>query len=134
MAREWLQEEGLSASLVLADMRLPLPIRDETFDGLLSTQVIHHAKLATVLETLSEIWRVLARGGIAFVTVPAHHDPEGDFEEIEPDTFVPLQGGEAGLPHHIFSVEELTAAFYRFKILDLSLRGSTVIAILAMKT
>jgi SAM-dependent methyltransferase len=133
LARQWLQEEGLSASLVLADMRLALPIRDESFEGLLSTQVIHHALHATVLQTIAEIWRVLNWGGIAFVTVPAHHNPEGKFEEIEPNTFVPLQGGEAGLPHHIFSAEELEAAFDRFRILDLSLRGSKVIAILAQK-
>lgn len=83
LARDWLQEEGLPARLVLADMRLPLPFRPETFDGLLSTQVIHHAKLATVLGTIAEIWRVLTWGGIAFVTVPAQHDPDGSFEEIK---------------------------------------------------
>ena len=42
---EWLEDEGLQAGLVSADMRQYLPFEEESFDGLLSTQVIHHALL-----------------------------------------------------------------------------------------
>jgi SAM-dependent methyltransferase len=60
MTRDWLVEEGLVAGVVLADMRRPLPFCDGAFEGLLSTQVIHHAPIAAVRGTIREIWRVLA--------------------------------------------------------------------------
>ena len=133
LARRWLEQERLCAPLVLADMRQPLPFPDEVFDGLLSTQVIHHARLATVIRTAREITRVLKPGGVLFVTVPVGKKTKGGSEEIEPHTFIPLAGSEKGLPHHIFSPEELWALFPQFEVLDLSVRGAKVIALLAVK-
>ena len=46
LARSWLGEEGLEASLVRTDFKSPLPFRDGAFEAMLSTQVIHHALLA----------------------------------------------------------------------------------------
>jgi len=134
MAEEWLQQENQSASLILADMRVEFPFRANTFSGLISTQVIHHAVIDTVKRTIREIGRVIEQGGIAFVTVPSKVDPEDDAVEIEPGTFVPTSGWEAGPPHHIFSPDEFAAEFEGFEILDLSLRGkSEVLAITAQK-
>jgi tellurite methyltransferase len=133
LARQWLDQEHLSAPLVLADMRQPLPFGDETFDGLLSTQVIHHAVLAIVIGTAREIDRVLKPGGVLFVTVPVGKKSAGRSTEIEPNTFVPLTGPEVGLPHHIFKPGELQELFPRFQVLDLSIRGGKVIALLALK-
>ena len=134
MTEEWLLQEGQSASLVLADMRAEFPFRANTFSGLISTQVIHHAVLDTVKRTIREIGRVIEQGGIAFVTVPSKVDPDDDAVEIEPGTFVPTLGWEAGLPHHIFSPDEFAAEFEGFEILDLSLRGkSEVLALTAQK-
>ena len=134
MAEEWLLQEGQSASLILADMRAEFPFRANTFSGLISTQVIHHAVIDTVKRTIREIGRVIKPGGIAFVTVPSKVDPEDDAVEIEPGTFVPTSGWETGLPHHIFSPDEFAAEFEGFEILDLSLRGkSEVLALTAQK-
>jgi len=69
LSSEWLGEEGLQAGLVNADARNFFPFKANSFDGLLSTQVIHHALLSEVRTTIAEIWRVLAEDGIAFVTV-----------------------------------------------------------------
>jgi hypothetical protein len=134
MTQAWLAEEGLAAGIVLADMREPLPFRDGAFEGLLSTQVIHHAPIAAVRGTIREIWRVLASGGMAFVTVSADQDHKEEAREIEPGTFVPLSGPEAGLPHHIFSEEELRSEFQDFYPLETSLRaGGKVLAVMAQK-
>lgn len=134
MAGEWLLQEDQSASLVLADMRVGFPFRANAFSGLISTQVIHHAVIDNVKRTIREIGRVIEGGGIAFVTVPSKVDPEDDAVEIEPGTFVPTSGWEAGLPHHIFSPDEFAAEFEGFEILDISLRGkSEVLALLAQK-
>jgi len=65
---------------------------------------------------------------LALVTVPARTDPEDECVEIEPGTFVPQVGSEKGLPHHIFALDELPALFPQFDVLDLSVRGEVVIA------
>ena len=80
------------------------------------------------------MWRVLASGGLAFVTVSADAAHKEGSREIEPGTFVPLSGPETGLPHHIFSEEELRTEFRDFHSLETSLRaGGKVLAILAHK-
>jgi len=134
MTRAWLAEKGLAAGVVLADMREPLPFCDGAFEGLLSTQVIHHALIAAIRGTIREIWRVLVSGGLAFVTVSADEAHKEGSREIEPGTFVPLSGPEAGLPHHMFSEEELRTEFQDFYPLETSLRAEgKVLAILAQK-
>jgi SAM-dependent methyltransferase len=134
LTQSWLGEGGHEAGLALADTRQPLPFRDGSFQGALSTQVIHHARLAEVRLAIGEILRVLVPGGIAFVTVSGRKDRGIEFEATEPGTFVPLSGPEAGLPHHIFSTDELRAEFYAYEILDVSVRAEgAVLAVLARK-
>lgn len=130
----WLCEEGHRAGLALADTRQPLPFREGSLDAVFSTQVIHHALLEGVRVAIAEIWRILAPGGLAFVTVSGRRDDGVEFEEIEPGTFVPLSGPEAGLPHHIFSVNEVGTEFSRFENLDVSIRADgAVLAVLVRK-
>ena len=67
---EWLESEDLYADLLLGDIRQPLPFRDDSFEAVVSTQVIHHALLEQVLATTKEIQRVVCRGGTIFISVP----------------------------------------------------------------
>lgn len=60
---------------------------------------------------IDEIARILKPGGLVFVTVAARRNQGTRFREIEPDTLVPLDGMEAGLPHHYFTPDTLRAAF-----------------------
>jgi SAM-dependent methyltransferase len=133
LARDWLGKESAGASLVLGDARRPLPFRDSAFDGLLSTQVIHHGLLSTVRKTIAELRRVLRLGGLLFVTVPAQLADGLQYEEIEPGTYVPTSGVEAGVPHHIFSPQRLQGELAGFRALDLSIRESVVLAFLGVK-
>lgn len=134
LTREWLGEEGLNADTLAADVRRSLPFRSRSFDGLLSTQVIHHARISEVRRTIAEIWRILAEGGVAFVTVAGKRHEDETYEEIEPNTYLPLDGMEKGLPHHIFTEEELGQEFQAFQIMGISRRAAgKVIAIWVMK-
>lgn len=134
LAQTWMREEGREPILALGDTREPLPFRDNCIQCVLSTQVIHHARINAVRLAIEEIWRVLEPGGLAFVTVSGRRDPGLEFEEIEAGTFVPLSGPEAGLAHHIFTVEELRSEFQSFRILELSVRAEgAVLAVLAQK-
>jgi len=132
--QEWAEREAYRPLLVLADMRMPLPFKPSSFDGVFSTQVIHHARLAKIRRTIQEIFRVLGSGGAAFITVSGKLDDDILHKEIEPGTFVPLSGSEKGVPHHIFSEGELQEAFGNFLIKEISSRaGGKVLAVLARK-
>jgi SAM-dependent methyltransferase len=138
LSREWLQRSGLGGNLFLSDMRFPFPLADACCDALVSTQVIHHAVLETVLFTVSEITRVVRPGGLVLVTVPVYRprEPGSEFhesDEIEYHTFVPLSGTEKGLPHHLFTLEEFAACFPAFDILSVEERGDVVIILIARK-
>jgi len=122
LTREWLDEEELSGNLVCGDMRHNLPFKTGIFDGIISTQVIHHALLAEIRHTISEIWRVMNSGGIAFITVAGRKHEDLSYKEIEPGTYLPLEGTEKGLPHHIFNEEELCQEFKNFQIQDVGPR------------
>ena len=122
LTREWLDEEALSANLVCGDIRHNLPFKAGIFDGLISTQVIHHALLAEIRHTISEIWRVMINGGIAFITVAGKKHEDLSYKEIEPGTYLPLEGTEKGLPHHIFTEKELCQEFNNFYIQDVGPR------------
>jgi SAM-dependent methyltransferase len=136
LTREWLQEKELTAGLVFSDMRNPLPFADQSFDAVLSTQVIHHARLNTVIEIAKEINRITRIHGRILISVPTHVAVLKDSQElleIEPNTFVPAAGSEKGLPHHIFSPDEFRNIFPHFQVLDLREFDGVVIALTAEK-
>lgn len=116
IARQWLAEEGLSADLRLQNMEEELPYEDAFFDAVISVQAIHHARVVTIRKIVSEIWRVLRQGGFLFITVPTLRNQASTFKQIEPNTYVPLDGPEKGLAHHYFTEEELRTVFKSFDI------------------
>jgi len=65
---------------------------------------------------------VMADGGIAFVTVAGKKHEDIPYNKIESGTYVPLEGSEKGLPHHIFTEDELCREFELFQIQEISLR------------
>ena len=123
LTRNWLDRENYQAGLICADTRQHFPFTSNCFNGLISTQVIHHALLAEIRVTIKEIGRILSRGGLAFISVAAKTHDDESYQEIEPGTFLPLDGTEKGLPHHIFSEEELRLEFNQFEILSIGLQA-----------
>jgi len=136
MTRQWLKEDRLDAALVLADMRRPLPFADRVFDAVLSTQVIHHALFATVAETAREIERIVRPNGMILISVPARKaimEDSAKHDEIEPNTFVPTDGMEKGLPHHLFTSDEFRAIFPGFDVMELKVIDERVIVLQALR-
>ena len=123
MSKEWLKNEKLAATLKIHDMTEKLPFKDNFFDGIVAIQVIHHANIETIQKIISEIYRVLNKGGLVFVTVPAYNGPitgvrKGSWtmKKIASRTYIPLDGIEKGLPHYFFRQKELVREFKKFKI------------------
>ena len=121
IAKNWLKSEGVTADLHRQEMTEEFPYADNFFDAVLSIQVIHHAEAAAIKRTIKEVERVLKKGGFIFITVPNGRTQGKEFAQIEPDTFIPLDGPEKGLPHHYFTTGELKRFFQNFLITDLHL-------------
>jgi cyclopropane fatty-acyl-phospholipid synthase-like methyltransferase len=115
----WLANEGLVADLRLQSMTEKLPYANDQFDAVISIQVIHHADITTIRSIVKEVERVLKSGGLLFITVPKLRNQGTTFEQIEPGTFIPLDGPEKGVPHHYFTPDELRCVFFRFEITDI---------------
>ena len=133
LTQQWLGQEGLSATLHVHDITEPLTFEDASFDAVISTQVIHHATLAAIKGIIREIERVLKEQGLVFITVPSLRNQGTRFEEVEPNTFVPLDGAEKGLPHHYFTPEELREVFGGFDVLDIHLDAVNHYCLSALK-
>ncbi len=116
-----LANEGLAADLQIRSMTEKLPYDNASLDAVISVQVIHHARVAAIRGIVGEIARVLKRGGFVFVTVPKIRVQGITFKEVEPGTFIPLDGIEKGLPHHYFTAEELRELFSDFNVTDIHL-------------
>ncbi|UCE12646.1 MAG: class I SAM-dependent methyltransferase [Candidatus Heimdallarchaeota archaeon] len=112
-----LDKKGLTAHVTLHDM-ISLPYDSQYFDAVISVQVIHHNKLNEIKKTITEITRVLKPKGVIWITVPVSKHFE-NYKEIEPNTLVPLDGLECGLPHHYFKQDEFPKLFHCFSILDI---------------
>ncbi|MFX0182303.1 MAG: class I SAM-dependent methyltransferase [Candidatus Hodarchaeota archaeon] len=128
-----LSEKNLTAHLTLHDM-VNLPYDNDYFDAIISIQVIHHNKLSDILKTIQELNRVLRVGGLVWITVPVSKDAIGtQFKEIEPQTFIPLNGQEKGLLHHYFTKDELIELFPSFSIVELHIDQFNHYSLIAKK-
>ena len=80
---------------------------------------IHHADIQSIKLSVKEITRVLKPGGFLFVTVPKLVNQARNYRQIEPNTLVPLDGAEKGLPHHYFTPQEMREVFAEFNVTDI---------------
>ena len=98
-----IHEKGLAEAKILADS----PI-----------QVINHHRIDEIRHTVQEIRRVLRAEGYLFVTVGTDRHPPRpgapESVEVEPHTYVPLDGHEKGVPHHDFDMNELLGLLVQF--------------------
>jgi SAM-dependent methyltransferase len=139
LAREWLEEEGLQAKIIMHQMEKRFPYEDSFFDAVISTQVIHHNRLREILFTVSEIERVLRSGGILFVSFPIYSEVPSEgmkdwkLEQIESGTYIPHCGPEAGIPHHYFTEEEIYEVFVNFNIQRIHIDDTSHRCVLGIK-
>lgn len=115
VCKKQLAEAGLQAELVECDMA-ELPFPEKHFDGVVASQVIHHADRAALQRIIREISQRLAPGGVfVWKTPTTRHCNCGHGREVEPGTWVnPEQ--EDGIPHHYCTEEEARELLNPFDI------------------
>ncbi|MBI4833074.1 MAG: methyltransferase domain-containing protein [Candidatus Lindowbacteria bacterium] len=116
LTREWLRKENQTAKLKLGSIYEKLPYRNKSFDAIVFTQALHHARIEDIRNAIKEMHRVLRPAGLIFVTVRKPLREYGDVEFIAPLTYVPLSGDEKGLPHYIFDKRRIRKEFANFDI------------------
>lgn len=120
-----IEKAGVGATTVLGRMDA-LPFEAQSFDHVLSWNVIYHGSEAVLLDTISEIRRVLKPGGHFMGTMLSKrrlsHDAAayGNQREISRNAFVhDGASGDKIHPHYYCNAAELTALFSGFELLRL---------------
>jgi len=118
-ARREAAARGLRVGLRQADADA-LPFADESFDYVLSWNVIFHGTMGDVGRRLAEIWRILKPGGLYQGTMLSKRDAQfGRGRPVAPDTFI--RGGDAKAhPHYYCDLAGLAALFAGFELLSLT--------------
>ena len=126
IAKDWLRKNKLKAKLRVGNIYQRLPFPTNFFDGLISTQTLHHNRIRKIRKLVKEIERILKPGGLIFITVskksPLKEIPKEKLWKIKfiaPRTFIPLTHDEKGLIHYWFNKKLLRREFRNFKIYNI---------------
>jgi tellurite methyltransferase len=126
-ARREAAARGLRLSLRQADADA-LPFADDSFDYVLSWNVIFHGTMGDVGRRLAEIWRVLKPGGLYQGTMLSKRDAQfGRGRAVAPDAFIRGSDPKAH-PHYYCDLAGLAALFVGFELLSLTKRSSVALA------
>jgi SAM-dependent methyltransferase len=122
LAREWLHSEGCYADLIAHQMTV-LPFSSDSLGGVISINVLNHGTVADASAAFNEVYRVLKPGRPFFFVIIGRNDARyGEGDEIEPHTFIPQLGIEAGVPHHYFAKDEIKQLLKPFSRISIAER------------
>jgi ubiquinone/menaquinone biosynthesis C-methylase UbiE len=121
VTKERLRKQDLKAHILKVDMNL-LPYINSCFDIVICLFAIYHQKLKEIQTTISEIRRVLRKGGallLNFQSKRSHRYGKG--VKVEKDTFIQQNGPEKGVIHHFTDKEEIAELLRDFQNVDIEL-------------
>ena len=108
---------SISSVLLVKHEMGKLPFIEEYFDGVISTNVLHHGKSVEIKKTVDELYRVMKPGALAFVIALSSSDfRKGTGAKLECNTYVFTRGEERGIVHHFFTRQELQTFLRKFEI------------------
>lgn len=118
-AQFWLKKECLRGYLIKSDMKM-MPFLTSSFDAVISVNVIYHTVLDEMKKTIYEIYRILKKNGLAFLTFKS--DQSSDYAKgikIEENTYISINKDEKGIPHHFINKREIKKLMSSFKIIEI---------------
>jgi ubiquinone/menaquinone biosynthesis C-methylase UbiE len=130
----WLKKTRLKANLKVGSIYAKLPYSDNFFDAVISTHTFHHQKIEVIRQAIKELIRVLKSGGLIFMTfrkrkfnknwakntiIEKYGRQKNRYKVIAQRTYMPIEGGEKGLPHYLFNKKLIKKEFDHFKVLNI---------------
>ena len=116
---DWAGREGLTVEGKIGDM-LNLPYPDGSFDTIFSRNVINHTDTQGVIKAISEIYRVLKKGGECYFSLASkatHGFKNTDWPLIDPNTKICMrEGPEYGVPHYFADYDGIYELAKDFKV------------------
>ncbi len=106
----------------------PYSYDDSFFDAVIAIKVIHHTTMAKIQRLVAEITRITRRGGYLHLSSSTYEkalrlkEKGVKSDEVEPGTFLSLEGVERGILHHHLTEEEMRELLTAWKIPDLLVR------------
>jgi len=111
-----LDRAGLDVSLVEGQMT-SLPFPEDSFDAVVSWNVIYHGSEPVVRAAIAQIGRVLRPGGLFLGTMLSkRHVNFGQGREIAPDTWLKPDDGDKDHPHYYCRALRLAQLFEGFEL------------------
>jgi len=121
VTKERLRKRNLEAHILKGDMNL-LPYIDSCFDVVVCLFTIYHQKLKGIETTISEVHRVMRKGGILLANFQSKRSQMyGKGAKVENDTFIRQNGPEKGVIHHFADKEEIARLLRDFKNVNIEL-------------
>lgn len=116
--RKWAEEENLKVNTTVCDM-LKLPFADETFDCIMSYNVIYHTDTEGFIKALMEIKRVLKSKGELFLTLISKntwsYQKADEYKRVDENTIVRDEHEtERDVPHFYVDIEDIKKYFADF--------------------
>ena len=126
LTQERLKSHDLCGHVLKCDMKR-LPYMDSCFDTVVCLHAIYHQNPANIRRTISEITRVLRKGGFLLVNFLSNRTYNyGRGVKVGKDMFVEQEGVEKGVMHHFVDERNLRSLFRGLTILRLNLSERNV--------
>jgi tellurite methyltransferase len=126
LTRKRLKTHDLRGHILKCDMKR-LPYVNSCFDSVVCLHAIYHQDQTDISRTISEITRVLRKGGFLLVNFLSNKTYSyGRGVKVGKDTFVGQEGAEKGVMHHFVDEREIRSFFRRLTILRLNLSEQSV--------
>jgi SAM-dependent methyltransferase len=117
--RKWLDEMNLKAELAVEDMTIR-PWPEVKFHGILCWGSLTHNTSNHIRKTVDMIHRQLIPGGLFLGTLKSTKaDSYGQGKQVEPNTFIPVEGKEKGIIHHFSDEAEVRELFRKWELISL---------------
>jgi len=118
-----LEKEGLSAAIMVGDMR-EIAYPDNFFDAVLAWRSLYLGNINEVSRSFAEAKRILRPGGIIYASIRSTnntlcHVGRLKGEEVETNTFLLNCDGLSGIIYHFFTKDELDGHFSDFEVLEI---------------
>jgi len=125
LTKKRLKSRKIDAEIIKCDMN-SLPYIQSCFDAVVCVQTIYHQTLKGIQKTVSEIHRILKKGGLLLANFHSKRSSKyGKGIEVEENTFMQENGPEKGVLHHFFDENELRALLGHFRV-DFEVREKKV--------